>query len=132
MITELIAQAKEMRAARERGEKLGLSEDEIAFYDALGANVSAVQVIDDDQLRLIARELLRLVRANASIDWIGTGECPGTMHILVKRVLASTAIPLITGDATRTVQQQAELSAQRGRHDGRSPDLRPRKQVKDS
>ncbi len=58
-----------MRAARDRGEQLGLTDDEIAFYDALEVNDSAVQVLGDDTLRLIARELVDSVRRNVSIDW---------------------------------------------------------------
>jgi type I restriction enzyme, R subunit len=69
VITELIKLAEEMREAQKRGEKLNLTEDEIAFYDALEVNDSAVQVLGDDTLKMIARELVETVRNNATIDW---------------------------------------------------------------
>jgi len=69
VIEELIPPAKEMRAANARGEELGLSEDELAFYDALETNDSAVQVLGDATLRGIARELVETVRSNVTIDW---------------------------------------------------------------
>src|SRR5262249_53708010 len=69
VIEELIALAKEMREANARGEQLGLSDDEMAFYDALETNDSAVKVLGDDTLRTIARELVETVRANVKIDW---------------------------------------------------------------
>ncbi len=67
MIEELIQLAKEMREANARGEKLGLTEDELAFYDALETNDSAVQVLGDETLRGIARELVETVRNNVTI-----------------------------------------------------------------
>ena len=69
VIEELIGLAREMREANARGERLGLSDDELAFYDALGVNDSAVQVLGDDTLRDIARELVETVRGNVTIDW---------------------------------------------------------------
>ena len=69
MIEELIDLARSMRTANERGEGLGLGKDELAFYDALETSDSAVQVLGDEKLRLIAWELVRTVRNNVSIDW---------------------------------------------------------------
>src|ERR1700758_3609 len=69
VIEELIQLAKEMREANTRGEKLGLSEEELAFYDALETNDSAVKVLGDETLRVIARELVAVVRNNVTIDW---------------------------------------------------------------
>jgi type I restriction enzyme R subunit len=69
VIEELIALAREMREAERRGEKLGLSEEELAFYDALGTNDSAVKVLGDETLRAIARELVQTVPNNVTIDW---------------------------------------------------------------
>ncbi|MGH8609690.1 MAG: type I restriction endonuclease subunit R, partial [Gammaproteobacteria bacterium] len=69
VIEELIALARDMREANARGEALGLTEDEIAFYDALETNDSAVKVLGDETLRTIARELVKTVRANVTIDW---------------------------------------------------------------
>src|SRR5438034_8913798 len=69
VIAQLIELAKEMREAHRRGEKLGLSDDELAFYDALEVNDSAVKVLGDETLRTIARELVEEVRKNVTIDW---------------------------------------------------------------
>jgi type I restriction enzyme, R subunit len=69
VIEELIALAKQMRDANARGEALGLTEDELAFYDALEVNDSAVKVLGDETLRTIARELVSAVRKNVTIDW---------------------------------------------------------------
>jgi type I site-specific restriction-modification system R (restriction) subunit len=69
VIEELIGLAKDMRAANARGEQLGLTEDELAFYDALETNDSAVKVLGDATLRTIARELVDAVRKNVKIDW---------------------------------------------------------------
>ena len=76
VIEELIQLAKEMREANARGERLGLGDDELAFYDALEINDSAVQVLGDDTLRDIARELVDTVRNNVTIDWMLRGERP--------------------------------------------------------
>lgn len=69
VIQELIDIAREMSEAEQRGEELGLNEDEKAFYDALGVNDSAVQVLGDETLTTIARELVDMVRRNVTIDW---------------------------------------------------------------
>jgi len=69
VIEELINLAKEIREAKDRGEQLGLSEDEVAFYDALETNDSAVAVFGDETLKRIAQELVVTVRRNATIDW---------------------------------------------------------------
>ena len=69
VIEELIQLARDMREANARGEALGLTEDELAFYDALETNDSAVQILGDDTLRDIARELVEIVRNNVQIDW---------------------------------------------------------------
>ena len=69
IIEELIELAKEMREAASRGEDLGLTDDEVAFYDALETNDSAVKILGDETLKTIAQELVRMVRHNVSIDW---------------------------------------------------------------
>src|SRR6185312_1267233 len=69
VIQELVELAREMREAAKRGERLGLSDDELAFYDALGTNDSAVRALGDDTLKAIARELVETVRRNVTIDW---------------------------------------------------------------
>ena len=110
VIEELIELAKEMRKANARGEQLGLSEDELAFYDALGANDSAVQVLGDETLRHIARELIKTVRENASIDWTLREDVRARMRVMVKRTLRRHGYPPDKQEqATRTVIEQAEL-----------------------
>ena len=99
-----------MRAAQKRGEQLGLSTDELAFYDALEVNDSAVQVLGDDALRAIARELVDTVRKNVSIDWTVKESVRAKLRVIVKRVLRKYGYPPDKQEvATNTVLQQAEL-----------------------
>jgi type I restriction enzyme R subunit len=110
VIEELIALAREMREADRRGEELGLSEEEIAFYDALETNDSAVQVLGDETLRTIARELVQTVRRNVSIDWTVKESVRAKLRVMVKRVLKKYGYPPDKQEkATQTVLQQAEL-----------------------
>ena len=113
VIEELIGLAREMRAATVRGEALGLSEDELAFYDALGVNDSAVRVLGDETLRGIARELVETVRNNVTIDWTLRENVRAHLRRLVRRVLRKHGYPPDRQEsATRTVLEQAEaLSA---------------------
>ena len=113
VIEELIGLAREMRAATARGEALGLSEDELAFYDALGVNDSAVRVLGDGTLRGIARELVETVRNNVTIDWTLRENVRAHLRRLVRRVLRKHGYPPDKQEsATRTVLEQAEaLSA---------------------
>ncbi len=69
VIEELIRLAKDLDAATKRGEDLGLTDDEVAFYDALAANESAVKAMGDDKLKVIAAELITQVRKSVTIDW---------------------------------------------------------------
>ena len=94
MIEELIGLAREMREANARGERLGLSDDELAFYDALGVNDSAVQVLGDETLRGIARELVENVRGNVTIDWTLRENVRANLRRLVKRVLRKHGYPV--------------------------------------
>src|SRR5690606_35972778 len=87
VIEELIALAKEMREANARGEKLGLTEEELAFYDALETNDSAVKVLGDETLRQIARELVNTVRNNVTIDWTLREDVRARLRVMVRRVL---------------------------------------------
>ena len=114
VIEELIGLARELREANARGEALGLSEDELAFYDALGVNDSAVQVLGDETLRGIARELVETVRRNLTIDWTLRENVRAKLRVLVKRVLRKHGYPPDKQEAaTRTVLEQAEaLSAE--------------------
>ncbi len=110
--TSSIALAQEMREAQDRGEDLGLNSDELAFYDALAANESAVDVMGDEQLALIARELVTAVRRNATIDWAVQESARAKMRTAVKRILRRYGYPPdLQAAATRTVVQQAELFA---------------------
>ena len=110
VIEELIAIAREMREASARGEALGLSDDELAFYDALGVNDSAVQVLGDNALRDIARELVKTVRGNVTIDWTLRENVRANLRRLVKRVLRKHKYPPDKQEsATRTVLEQAEV-----------------------
>ena len=110
VIEELIQLARELREADVRGEKLGLSEDELAFYDALGTNDSAVQVLGDETLRAIARELVETVRGNVTIDWTLRENVRANLRRLVKRTLRRHGYPPDKQEkATRTVLEQAEV-----------------------
>ena len=113
VIEELIQLARELREAGMRGESLGLSEDEVAFYDALETNDSAVQVLGDDTLRDIARELVEIVRRNVTIDWTLRENVRANLRRLVRRILRKHGYPPDKQEkATRTVLEQAEaLSA---------------------
>ena len=113
VIEELIELAREMREANARGEALGLTEEEVAFYDALEANDSAVQVLGDDTLRAIARELVATVRANVTIDWTMRENVRAHLRVLVKRILRKNGYPPDKQEqATRTVLEQAEVLSQ--------------------
>ena len=110
VIEELIALAREMRAADARGEALGLSEDELAFYDALETNDSAVAVLGDETLRAIARELVASVRSNVTIDWTVRENVRAHLRVLVKRILRKHGYPPDKQEkATLTVLEQAEV-----------------------
>ena len=110
VIEELIGLAKEMREAHARGEALKLSEDELAFYDALETNDSAVKVLGDDTLRTIAQELVSAVRANVTIDWTLRENVRAHLRVLVKRILRKYGYPPDKQEkATETVLEQAAL-----------------------
>ena len=110
VIEELIQLARDLREANARGEKLGLGEDELAFYDALETNDSAVQVLGDETLRMIARELVETVRNNVTIDWTLRENVRAHLRRLVKRTLRKHGYPPDKQEkATRTVLEQAEV-----------------------
>lgn len=109
VLQELIQLAKDIRAARQRGEESGLSDEEIAFYDALAENESAVQMMGDDKLKLIAHELLMSLRENVSVDWAHRDSARARMRVLVKRILRKYGYPPdLQEAAVQTVLQQAE------------------------
>lgn len=110
VILELIELAKQMRGARSRGEKLGLSEDEEAFYDALEVNDSAVKVLGDEVLKTLARKLVETVRRNATIDWTVRESARAKLRTMVRRLLRKYGYPPDKQEkATLTVLEQAEL-----------------------
>ncbi len=112
IIEALIDLAREMREANARGEQLGLSTDELAFYDALGVNDSAVEVLGDAQLRLIAGEVAATVRNNVAIDWTVRENARANLRRLVRRVLRRHGYPPDQQEAaTRLIIEQAELLA---------------------
>jgi type I restriction enzyme R subunit len=110
VIEELITLAKDMRAANARGEELGLSEDELAFYDALETNDSAVKVLGETILKTIARELVATVHKNVTIDWTLRQNARAQLRVLVKRILRKHGYPPDKQEkATQTVLEQAAL-----------------------
>lgn len=113
VLQELIDLAKEVRAARRRGKDEGLSQDEIAFYDALAESQSAVELMGNDSLKVIAHELLVSLKSNVSVDWSHRESARARMRVLVKRILRKHGYPPDLQDAAvQTVLRQAEaLSA---------------------
>lgn len=112
VIAELIKLAEEMCESQKRGDKLGLTEDEIAFYDALEVNDSAVKVLGDDTLKGIARELVDMIRKNVTIDWTVRENVRAKLRVYVKRILRKYGYPPDKQDkATLTVLEQAEVIA---------------------
>jgi type I restriction enzyme R subunit len=110
VIEELIRLARELREAHRRGEELGLNEDELAFYDALETNDSAVAVLGDQTLRAIAQELVETVRRNATIDWSLRESARAKMRVTVKRLLKKHGYPPDRAEhATQLVLAQAEV-----------------------
>lgn len=112
IIQELINIAKKIKEADKEGQKLGLTNDEVAFYDALEVNDSAVNVLGDDTLKDIAREIADKVRANATIDWTIRESARAKLMVLVKRTLTKYGYPPDKQQkAIDTVLKQAELLA---------------------
>jgi type I restriction enzyme, R subunit len=110
VIEEMIALAKDMRRANERGATLKLSEEELAFYDALETNESAVQVLGDETLLTIAREVTEAVRKNVTIDWTMRENVQAQLRVIIKRILRKYGYPPDKQEkATQTVLEQVEL-----------------------
>ena len=109
IIEELISLAKDLDAAAKRGEEMNLSEEELAFYDALAANESAVRAMGDDKLRVIAAELVTKVRGSVTIDWTLRESARAGIKVAVKRILSKFGYPPDLQDAAvQTVLLQAE------------------------
>ncbi len=110
IIQELIDLAKDMREANKRGENLGFTDEELAFYDALEVNDSAVKVLGDETLKTIARELVETVHRNVTIDWTVKESVRAKLRTMVKRILRKYGYPPDKQEkATQTVLEQAEL-----------------------
>jgi len=110
VIEELIRLAKDIKKARERGDSLKLNEDELAFYDALAENESARDVMGDQQLGIIAHELLEKVKSNVTIDWELRESARARIRVLVKRILRKYGYPPdLAKAATQLVLEQAEV-----------------------
>jgi len=110
VIAELIELAKQMREGQKRGEQLGLSDDEVAFYDALEVNDSAVKVLGELTLKSIARELVSHVRKSVTIDWTLRESAQAQIRVLVRRILRKYGYPPDKQEkATITVLEQAKL-----------------------
>lgn len=113
VIEELINLAKEMQKAQKRGEDLGLNDDEIAFYDALGVNDSAVKILGDDTLKLIAQELVKSVKKSVSVDWTKRENARAQIRVMVKRILRKYGYPPdMQAKATELVLEQATVLCQ--------------------
>ena len=112
VVLEFINLANQIKVADSRGEDLNLSVEELAFYDALAENKSARDVMGDEQLSIIAREVLNIVRNNVTIDWTVKESVRANLRRLVKRVLRKYGDPPdMQAKATQTVLEQAELLA---------------------
>jgi type I restriction enzyme R subunit len=110
VIEELIKLAKDLDAATKRGEDMGLTDDEVAFYDALAANESAVIAMGDDKLKVIAAELITKVRQSVTIDWTLRESARARIKVMVKRILNKYGYPPdLQEEAVKTVLAQAEL-----------------------
>lgn len=101
--------AKDVRAARSCGQQAGMSPEEVAFYDALADNPSAVDILGNDQLKIIAHELLMGLRADVTVDWAHRDSARARLQVLVKRILRKYGYPPDLEDAAvRGVLAQAE------------------------
>ncbi len=110
VIEELIQLAKELDAATKRGEDMGLTDDEVAFYDALATNDSAVQAMGDAKLKVIAAELITQVKKSVTIDWTLRESARAKIKVMVKRILNRHGYPPdLQEEAVKTVLAQAEL-----------------------
>ena len=110
VIEALIELARNLREADARGEELGLSEDELAFYEALETNDSAVKILGDEILCTIARKLVETVRSNVTIDWTIRENVRANLRVQVKHILRKYDYPPDKEEkATNTVLEQAEV-----------------------
>jgi type I restriction enzyme, R subunit len=112
VIEELIELARKVREEKNRGKQQNMTEDELAFYDALGVNDSAVQVLGNETLRKIALELTQMIRNSVTIDWTQRDSVQAEIRLKVKKILRRYGYPPDKQEkATQTVLEQAELIA---------------------
>ena len=110
IIEELRQIARNFKEAMDRGDDLGLTNDEVAFYDALETNDSAILELGDDTLKAIVKDLVKGVRNSVTIDWTVKESVRAKIRVMVKRILRKYGYPPDKQEqATRTVLQQAEL-----------------------
>ena len=110
VIAELVELAKKIREEKERGNNLHLTEDEVAFYDALCTNESAIMELGDETLKKIAKEMVTMLRKNTSIDWTLKQSVQAKLRVLVKKLLNKYKYPPDKQElATKTVLEQAEI-----------------------
>lgn len=112
VIEELLGLARDIKDASKKGKDLGLTEEELAFYDALETNDSAVKILGDEVLREIAIELVKAVRDSVTIDWVYRENVKAKMRLMVKKILKKYGYPPDKQKkATQTVLEQAKLLA---------------------
>jgi len=112
VIEELIELARKVREEKSRGKQQNMTEDELAFYDALGVNDSAVQVLGNETLRKIALELTEMIRKSVTIDWTQRDSVQAEIRLRVKKILRKYGYPPDKQEkATQTVLEQAEVIA---------------------
>lgn len=112
VIAELLELAKKIKQEKEKGHELGLSEEEVAFYDALANNESAVRELGDETLKAMARELVDMLRKNTTIDWTIKESVQAKLRVYIKRLLKKYKYPPDKQEgATKIVLEQAELLA---------------------
>ena len=113
MIQELIEMAKDLKASVQRGDDLGLGEEELAFYDALSQNQSAVDVLGNEELRKIAHVLVEQLQKNVTVDWHLKESARAKLRVLVRRILRRHGYPPdLEPTAINTVLGQAEALLQ--------------------
>ena len=101
--------APRLRDLKERGERLGLSPQEEAFYDALADNESAVRAMGDPALRIVAQELATAMRRNTSVDWTIRDSARARIRVVVKKILKAHGFPPdLLDSAVKLVLEQAE------------------------
>ena len=113
VMEELIAMAKKFREAANRGDQLGLGDDEVKFYDALANNESAVRELQDETLKKIAQELTKNLRDNLTVDWSERESVRAKLRLMVKRILRKYKYPPDLADAAvELVLEQAQSLGQ--------------------